>query len=276
MGDRTHEKDQEAAPQIHNHDHGHDHDHGGDSARAQSEEAKKTAPSPDIKGKGKGEKKFLDKAASVKVLNDAFGHIKKIEGGDVKVFDQANFKKAWEDIYGETEYAWDTYVVPSHGNLEGFAHEGVNYINSDIASIDTVPHEILHNNDAADWTPFVGSEFNEGTTEYMTIYAASKAGHTPSHSYPSQEGVVKTLVANGLSQESLFKAYLKGSAKTLVGKWVDDNCKKNWADVKTAMQAKDWTAAQAAIKKALAGEVTGPDGDRKFTPDGGGGHVPEK
>ncbi len=205
--------------------------------------------SPDAKGPAPGGGQFLDSTASVKALNDAFGSIKKITAGKVEVLDQAAFQKAWDKIYSGTKYAWDPYITKGSGNLEGFAYDGTSFINKDTASIDTVPHEILHNNGAAGWDVAVGSEFNEGVTEYMTIYAMNKLGKTPTHSYPDQEGVVQALIKAGLPQNDLFKAYLTGGQDTLVIKWVDDNCTGTWAQFKTAMDASDWATAKSHLAK---------------------------
>jgi hypothetical protein len=162
---------------------------------------------------------------------------------------QADFQAAYDKIYGAGPYSWDKWVKPGPGNLEGFAYNNTNYINKDSISLDTVPHEMLHNNADADFKTFVGSEFNEGTTEYLTIKAMEKAKLTPSHSYPQQEACVRTLVGSGFSEDSLKSAYFKGGAKALIGDWVDKNCKAKWDVIKTTMQAKDFAKAKANLQK---------------------------
>jgi len=194
-------------------------------------------------------KEVIDADASLKILNDSYGTYKTCVKGDVRLLDQAAFQAAYDAIYGATKYAWDPYVKNGPGNLEGFAHKGVNYINKDCTSIDTVPHEMLHNNCAADWTAAVGSQFNEGTTEYLTIKAVTKAGKVPSHSYPSQEACVRELIAQGLSESSLMSAYFKGDAANLICKWADSNCTDTWANIMAALQSKDWATARAKMKK---------------------------
>lgn len=195
----------------------------------------------------KPSKKMIDKAESVKVLQKAFkGYVKKISGGKVEVLSQADFQAAYDKIYGKTKYAWDKYVTPGPGNLEGFAYKNVNYINKSVGSIDVVPHEMLHNNANSGWVTFAGSETNEGTTEYLTIKAVTAAGYTASHSYPSQEGVVQELVKM-TSEDLLMKAYFKGATGALKTK-VEANCKGTWAQFKAAMQKKQWTKAKAFLK----------------------------
>lgn len=194
-------------------------------------------------------KAFLDQAAAQKLLTDAYGTVKTIDKGKVEVLAQADFQAAYDKIYGSGPYSWDKYVKPGPGNLEGFAYKGTNYINQDSISLDTVPHEMLHNNADPEFKTFVGSEFNEGTTEYLTIKAMKKAGKTPSHSYPSQEGCVQALVAAGFAEDSLVEVYFKDSTQTKLGGWVDKNCKGNWSVVKDAMQAKDFAKAKTNLAK---------------------------
>ncbi len=189
-------------------------------------------------------KTMIDKAKAVDALKKSFKDYKEIAGGKVEVYDQAGFEEAWDKIYGETEYAWDTYVKP--GNLEGFAYEGTNYINKDIGSVDVVPHEMLHSNTSASWTPFAGSETNEGTTEYLTIKAVTAEGYTASHSYPSQEGVVQVLVGV-VGEEKLMGAYFKGETDA-VKTAMEGASKGTWAAFKTAMQAKQWVRAKALLE----------------------------
>jgi hypothetical protein len=207
----------------------------------------KTGTAATPKAPEKPAKKFLDQAAAQDALTKAFGDIRKIDAGKVSVLKQLDFQAAYDKIYGETEYAWDKYIKPGPGNLEGFAYENVNYINEDCISYDTVAHEMLHNNTAADWTAVVGSEFDEGTTEHLTIAAMTKLGATPSHSYPDQEECVKAVVAAGVSEDSLKTAYLKGGAQKLVADVITAKSKTSWADFKTAMQAKDWAKAKSLL-----------------------------
>src|SRR5439155_1138318 len=156
----------------------------------------------------------------------------------------------------------DKYVKAKWGNLNGFADGGVNYINKNMANTGTVPHEMLHNNAAGDWRDFVGNQFDEGSTDYLKQHALKKAGLSSPNSYEAQLGVVKAFLATGVAEDQLFTAYLKGGAKTIVGKWVDDHCAGTWAEVKQASQAEDY--AKAKVKLAL--KPAGAKKDAKAAP----------
>ncbi|KAB8145641.1 hypothetical protein F8S13_00715 [Chloroflexia bacterium SDU3-3] len=189
---------------------------------------------------------MIDKAKSVEILTTSYGSYTTITGGKVEVLEQAAFQAAYDKIYGKTAYAWDKYVATKFGNLEGFAHKGTNYINKNVGSVDVVPHEMLHNNANKDWTPFAGSELNEGTTEYLTIKAVTAAGYTASHSYPDQEGVVQALVGV-VGEELILNAYFKGAVKPLQED-MEKKCSGTWANFKKAMQDTRWEDAKALLK----------------------------
>lgn len=197
----------------------------------------------------------LSKKTSLKIINDAFSDVKKdLSEGKVEVLEQAAFQVAWDKIYGKTIYKWDPYIKSNEGNLEGFAHGGVNYINKSMAStnIGTVVHEMLHSNTAADWTGVVGSEFNEGTTEYLSLIATTKAKAPYGKSYPEQLKAVEELVAAGLPESCVKEAYLNGGAQKLVADWFDKTMEGTWADFKASMQAEEFAKARAKIKKKTA------------------------
>jgi hypothetical protein len=191
----------------------------------------------------------LSKEKSKQILQDAFCDYTTISEGKVEVLEQAAFQVAYDKIYGTTKWSWEKWVKPLHGNLNGFAHDGVNYINKNMANTGTVPHEMLHNNAAADWRPFVGSQFDEGATDVLKQHALKKAGLSSPNSYPDQISCVEKLLDSGVTKEKLFTAYLKGGAASIVGEHVDKTCKGSWADVKTAMEAKDWAKAKVKLAK---------------------------
>jgi hypothetical protein len=195
------------------------------------------------------EKSPIALAGGQKILTDAFGDVKEIVPGKVEVLATPEFKAAYDEIYGETEWSWDTYVVPTYGGLNGFAHDGTNYINSDSAGLHTVVHEMLHNNTAGDWTGVVGSRWDEGTTEVLTQEACAKVNEPAPVCYPGESPVVREAIAQGLPLADLQEAYLNGGAQAKVAKWVDDNCEENWATVKGYMEANDWASAKAGLAK---------------------------
>jgi hypothetical protein len=191
----------------------------------------------------------LTKDKAKQVLQDAFGTYKTITEGKVELLDQADFQVAYDKVYGKTKWSWAKWVVPTHGNLNGFAENGVNYINKNMANTGTVPHEMLHNNAAADWTPFVGMQFDEGATDVLKQFAIQKAGLSSPNSYPDQLSCVEAFCASGVSKDQLFTAYFKGGAAKAVGEHVDKTCAGSWADVKAAMEAKDWAKAKVKLAK---------------------------
>lgn len=223
-----------------------------DAVAAESGQAGGDADSPDVATPSvekSGSKGPLSAKRGVEVLNDAFKGYKKIDQGDVRVLGQAAFQEAYDKIYGETKYSWEKWVKPGPGNLNGFAYKNVNYINETTANTGTVPHEILHNNAASDWRPFVKTQFDEGSTDVLKQYALKKAGLTSPNSYPNQIACVEAFLASGVAKTDLFTAYLVGGADTIVGKHVDDNCKGSWAEVRDAMEAKDWAKAKVKLQK---------------------------
>lgn len=225
---------------------GHGHAHG-DGPHVHGPEEGADVGAPQIEKAGKSGP--LSGKKAVEVLNDAFKSYKKIDQGDVQILGQSDFQKAYDKIYGKSKYAWDKYVKPTHGNLNGFAYNNVNYINKSTANTGTVPHEILHNNAASDWRPFVDNPFDEGATDVLKQHALKKAGLTSPNSYPNQIACVEAFLKSGVSKEDLFKAYLVGGASTIVGKHVDDTCKGTWEEVKTAMRAADWAKAKVKLRK---------------------------
>ena len=230
-------------------------DEGGATAVAEPEQEAQTAPqvAPEDK-KAEPEhpappKLQLDLASGEKVLTNAFGGVKKIVPGKIEVLDPAAFKTAYDKIYGTTNWSWDKYVVPTYGSLNGFAHDGVNYINTGSAGLHTVVHEMLHNNTAVDWRGVVGSRFDEGTTEVLTQEACKKLAVDAPVCYPGESPVVRALIAAGLSVDTLADAYLTGGAKTKISDWVDVHCKESFAKVVEYMEAKNWAAATAAVAR---------------------------
>jgi hypothetical protein len=224
---------------------------GGQSAKGQSREASSAKGTQGDPQKS-GTREYLDQTQSQAALQAAYGGKDKyketIDKGQVKLLAQADFEKAWNDN-NAAQYEWTTYVVPKYGNLEGFASNNINYINLACVSIDTVAHEMLHNNTHSSFRGDMGDQFNEGATEYLTIKAMNAAGYTPTHSYPNQEACVSKLIAQGFSEDTLCKAYFSGDGKNLIGSWITTNCKGTFDEFKNKMEASDWTAAKTKLDK---------------------------
>jgi hypothetical protein len=191
----------------------------------------------------------MDLASGEKVLTNAFGSVKKIVPGKIEIYPLAGFKAAYDKIYGKSPYAWDTYVAPKFGGLNGFAYGGVNYINSDSAGLHTVVHEMLHNNTATDWRGVVGHDWDEGTTEILTQVACKKLAVDAPTCYPGESPVVQAALDAGLPLAELEAAYLVGGAQAKVAAWIDANCKENYAAIKGYMTAKNWASAKAGLAK---------------------------
>lgn len=194
-------------------------------------------------------KKIFGADGSLKILNDVYGGYKTFTKGDVRLLDQAAFQAAYDAIYGGTEHAWERRIAPGPGNLEGFAHDGVSYVNKALARIDTVPHEMLHNNAAEDFADTVGHQLSEGVTEYLTIKAVTKFGQTPTRSYPQQEACVQELLAQGLPESALLTAYFRGDAATLVCGWIDQHCSDTFWNIKQAMEGRQFAVARAKMQR---------------------------
>jgi|SRR5215211_7746618 len=191
----------------------------------------------------------MDLATGEAVLNGAFGDMVSITAGTIQILDQAEFQAAYDRIYGGGQYSWDNYVAPRYGSLNGFAHDGVNYINRASAGLHTVVHEMLHNNTAADWRGVVGSRWDEGTTEVLTQVACARVAEPAPVCYPGESPVVHEAIAQGLPQGDLTEAYFKGGAQQKVADWVDANCTENWATVKGHMEANRWADARAGLAR---------------------------
>jgi hypothetical protein len=191
----------------------------------------------------------MDLASGEKVLTNAFGSVKTIVQGKIEIHPLAGFKAAYDKIYGATQYSWDAYVVPNFGGLNGFAYDGVNYINSDSAGLHTIVHEMLHNNVASDWRAVVAHDWDEGTTEILTQIACKKLAVDAPTCYPGESPVVQAALDAGLAQSDLESAYLVSGAATKVAGWIDANCKENFAAIKGYMAAKNWAAAKAGLAK---------------------------
>jgi hypothetical protein len=246
----------------------------GDRAGAAPEvEARGAAPELQPHGGHAGP---MSATAAQQLLQRAYGSYRTMSAGNVQVLAQADFQAAYDAIYGSGPYAWATYVAPRFGNLNGFAYNGVNYINRDMANVTTVPHEMLHSNAAADWRPVVGNEFDEGATEYLEQHALRTGGiHTTLTHYPNQRAVVEAFLAAGATQDSLFRAYLVSGAQTLVAQWVDNHCQGNWAQVKTATQASQWAVARASLAPRTAAPAPGSSTPASGgTPPATGGSTP--
>jgi hypothetical protein len=97
------------------------------------------------------------------------------------------------------------------GPLEGFEDPDTHeiFINKDDQAVDTVPHELLHRHENGAVEAVMGTNANEGVTEYLTQKAVSGFGFTPSSSYPQELKIAQTL-ANLVGDTAVETAYFDG------------------------------------------------------------------
>jgi hypothetical protein len=221
----------------------------GDKATGPPKEAEPIKEKPKEPEHPAPPKPKFDLAGGQQILTAAFGKIKTIVPGTLQLLEPDKFKEAYDKIYGAGQWSWDKYVVPTYGSLNGFAYNNVNYINKGSAGLHTVVHEMLHNNCHKDFIPFVGSRWNEGTTEILTQVACKPFNEPAPVCYPGESPAVQAALDSGLPLADLTSAYLEGDPATKIGAWVDKNCVKTWAQVKALMEAKDWAAAKAGLAK---------------------------
>lgn len=127
---------------------------------------------------------------------------------------------------------------------------------------------MLHNNTAADWRGVVGSRFDEGTTEVLTMEACSQANEFAPVCYPNETPCVREALTTGLPMEDLKEAYLNGGAQRKIANWADTHCQENWATIKGHMEAQRWAAARAGLRPR-----TTEGGGEGGAPSSGGGAV---
>jgi len=243
----------EAAEVIHHHHHGeadHEEVEGGSghlhAPHAVVEGGDERNPLLELLGLRRGP---LSEQRSVELLQEAFGEYKTMSAGDVRMLDSDGIKAAWQEIYGGGPHDWELFVV-GRGlkGLNGFAHQGVNYVNTDSANTGTVPHEMLHSNTAPDFYGVCGSPFTEGSTDYLKQHALRLAGLRSPNSYARQLEVVEAFLDTGVSEPTFFDCYLNGGAQRVVADWVDDKCVGDWDAVKEATEKSDWASAKAHLE----------------------------
>ena len=203
-------------------------------------------------------------ASAQKILQGAFGGVKDIVPGSVVILpDQPACAAKYDEVCiadgvkrpdGSDWKPGDCAKDDAAAGVltEGFAWKGVAYVNGKTTLVTATAHEILHNNTAAGFRGKVGETLNEGITEMLARRALSMAGVTvPSvTAYPDQVKFTVKL-QNLVGQPVIQDAYFGGAA-TLVTKYEQFKGANTWATLKTAAEALDETAYNAALaaKKA--------------------------
>lgn len=146
--------------------------------------------------------------ASKKLLENAFEG-REFDVSNISIVSEAELKKKYDEATSEGEY-------DQTGGLEGFTDvdTGEIYINKDAQAVDTVPHEVLHKNSDTAVGIQMGTNLDEGITEYLTQKTAKKAGFKPSSSYPNDLAVIQKLAAL-VSDGPIEKAYFDGDVDGL-------------------------------------------------------------
>ena len=198
-------------------------------------------------------------ASAQKILQGAFGGVKDIVPGSVVILpDQPACAAKYDEVCiadgvkrpdGSDWKPGDCAKDDAAAGVltEGFAWKGVAYVNGKTTLVTATAHEILHNNTAAGFRGKVGETFNEGVTEMLARRALSMAGVTvPSvTAYPDQVKFtvkLQNLVGQTVIQEAYF-----GGADALITKYEQLKGANKWATIKTAAEALDETAYNAAL-----------------------------
>ena len=185
-------------------------------------------------------------AAAHAVLHQSFSSFKEIQKGEVKFLSRAEFGAEVDRLMGPGTFA----KVQSEGKvIQGFAADRKMFINREDADVDTLQHEMMHHNADLEFHSFVGTEFNEGATQYLTMKAMERAGLPHSGAYPGEVGVVKALVEAGFSDDRLAEAYFNGGARHALGEFVRLHCEGSWIEAKMLMKAGKFDEAKRALAR---------------------------
>ncbi|MBW3602279.1 MAG: hypothetical protein KY434_06215 [Actinobacteria bacterium] len=209
-----------------------------------------TAYNTELAGAGGG--RAMSLAGAQAILQGAFGDVHTIVPGNIEIL---NGRPALWAKYDEVCIAAgiinpDTGVLWASGDaqaaspgLEGFAWEGVVYVNQNTPLVTATAHEILHNNTAAGFRAAVGETINEGATEYLAKKALGAAGvATPSSAtaYPTEVAIMEALIGF-IGESALIGAYF-GGADSLIQAYESARGEMgSWAAFKAATETNDIT-----------------------------------
>jgi hypothetical protein len=130
--------------------------------------------------------------------------------------------------------------------IEGFAWEGVTYVNGESTLVTVTAHEVLHNNTGPDFRATAGETFNEGVTETLARAACEAAGIPVPHitAYPTQIALTQKLI-DFVGMNVVQQAYF-GNVQTLVDAYTSI-ASGTWVSLKGAAEALDATRVDAAL-----------------------------
>ena len=198
-------------------------------------------------------------ASAEKILQGAFGGLKKIVPGSIVVLaNQAACSAKYDEVCMAAGVlhegvAWQPGDCAKDDaalgvQTEGFAWEGVVYVNGETTLVTATAHEILHNNAEPKFRAKVGETFNEGVTETLARRALSQAGvKVPSvTAYPEQIKLTKLLI-DRVGIDVVEKAYF-GNVQDLVDAYTG-KCSGTWAELVLAAEALDTDNVKVALKR---------------------------
>lgn len=199
-------------------------------------------------------------ASAEKILQGAFGAVKKIVPGTVVVLaDQPACAAKYDEVCmadgllrpdGVTPWAAGDCAKDDSAagtRTEGFAWKGVVYVNGKTTLVTATTHEILHNNVGAGFRAKMGETFNEGTTELLARRALSVAGVTvPSETaYPDQVKFTVRL-QKLMGEKMLTDAYFSGP-DALIAKFEELKGVGTWATLMVHAEALDEAKFNASL-----------------------------
>jgi hypothetical protein len=204
-------------------------------------------------------------AGAQKILQGSFGGVKSIVPGTVVVLaNQAACSVMYDEVAaaagclspfpptdGSATPLWqagDCARIDERDGLltEGFAWEGVAYVNGESTLITVTAHEILHNNTGPNFRATAGETFNEGVTETLARAACEAAGIPVPHitAYPTQVALTQKLI-DFVGMSVVQQAYF-GNVQSLVDAYTSIAA-GTWVSLKEAAEALDTARVDVAL-----------------------------
>jgi hypothetical protein len=202
-------------------------------------------------------------AGAQKILQGTFGGVKDIVPGSIVIlpdqpacaakYDELSMAKGILRPDGSAWKAGDCAKDDAIAGVttEGFAADGVVYVNGKTTLVTATAHEILHNNTGAGFRTKMGETFNEGTTELLARQSLKDSGvKVPAETaYPTQVSLT-TQLKELLGTKTLTDAYFNGP-DALIAAYEKLKGADSWATLKALAEALDVGKAMKAMSKSL-------------------------
>lgn len=203
-------------------------------------------------------------AGAQSILQGAYGDVKDIVPGTIVVLkDQPACAAKYDEVCiaagiinpatGVLWKAGDCAAGDAAAGVqtEGFAWQGVVYVNGATTLVTATAHEILHNNAKDTFRGAVGETFNEGMTEFLARKALKASGvKVPATTaYPDQVKLTEKLI-DLMGEKTCTDAYFNG-ADDLIKKFEDLKGKDSWAALKALAEALDMDGTTKALKTSF-------------------------